>query len=247
MKELINVEVQTMSSTEIAQLTGKDHKNVLADIRTQIFAGLYEFDKEKMAKISAINEIQGLTVILDNRGYWKDVLLDREHSLTLITGYDVKSRHAINKRWLELESGQQKPKTALQLAREQVFLLEKLDEANRTIEHQSHSLVEKDNLITASNEASIKAGEIKVSEFVKSIDIVDLGERQFYQWMREQGYLFQGSREPRQEYVNRGYFTWKPSEERYGGEFRYTLRITPRGKVWLAAKYMAYLDTKDAA
>lgn len=244
MKELINIEVQTMSSTEIAQLTGKQKKHVHQDIKDQLFIGLYGLkDGQDFDHV----EIQGLTVVLDNRGYWKDVLLNREHSLTLITGYDVKSRHAINKRWLELESGQQKPKTALQLAREQVILLEKLDEANRTIDHQSHRLVEKDNLITASNEASIKAGEIKVSEFVKSIDIVDLGERQFYQWMREQGYLFQGSREPRQEYVNRGYFTWKPSEEKYGGKFRYTLRITPRGKVWLAARYMAYLDTKEAA
>ena len=29
----------------------------------------------------------------------------------------------------------------------------------------------------------------------------------------------------------------------HGGKSRHTLRVTPRGKVWLAAKYMAYLET----
>jgi len=40
----------------------------------------------------------------------------------------------------------------------------------------------KDQLIIASNEASIKAGDIKVSEFCKSTDIIDLGRNQMYDW-----------------------------------------------------------------
>ena len=108
---------------------------------------------------------------------------------------------------------------------------------------QKETIQHKDDLIRISNEANVKAGEILVREFVKSQDLVDMGEKQFYQWMRDQGYLLKGSREPSQKYVKLGYFTWKPSEELHGGKFRYTMRVTPRGKVWLAAKYMAYLDT----
>jgi len=104
-----------------------------------------------------------------------------------------------------------------------------------------HTISKKDQIITASNEASIKAGEILVREFVKSNDLIDIGEKRFYQWMRDQGYIMEHN-EPYQEYVKRGYFTWKPTEERHGGQFRYTIRITPRGKVWLAARYMEYLD-----
>lgn len=96
--------------------------------------------------------------------------------------------------------------------------------------------------ILVSNEASIKAGEILVREFAKAQDIVEIVEKQFYQWMREQKIISE-SNEPYQKYVTSGYFTYKPTEERHGGKFRYTLRITPRGKVWLAAKYMAYLDS----
>lgn len=76
MKNALQALPKTMSSLEIAKLTGKEHKNVIADIRTQIFIGLHGFDKEKMAENLAINQIQGVTVKLDRRGYWSSVLLE---------------------------------------------------------------------------------------------------------------------------------------------------------------------------
>ncbi|MCK9394258.1 MAG: antA/AntB antirepressor family protein [Methylobacter sp.] len=133
---------------------------------------------------------------------------------------------------------------ALKLAYEQSVVIER---QQKVIEEKDHSIANKDQLIVASNEASIKAGEILVREFVKSNDLIDLGEKQFYEWMREQGILLKNGREPDQKYVKRGYFTYKPSEEMYGGKFRHTLRITPRGKVWLAGKYLAYLDSEVTA
>jgi phage antirepressor YoqD-like protein len=230
--------VPTMSSTEIAQLTGKEVKHVHRDIKVQLIEGLYSIDTKASPNLDRI-DLKGIFVIHRNNGQIKEIKLDREHTLTLITGYDVKSRHAINKRWIELETELNKPKTALELAREQVVLLE-------LIEEQEKKIAQKDELIIASNEASIKAGEILVREFVKSVDIIDLGEKQFYQWMRDQKIIME-SRQPYQDYVTRGFFTWKPTEEEHGGKFRYTLRITPRGKIWLAARYMAYLDQEFAA
>lgn len=91
----------TMSSTEIAELTGKEKKNVHRDIRVQILEGLYDIkDGTDMIHV----KIQGLTAELDNRGYVSEYHLDKEHTLTLISGYNVKMRHAINKRWIELET-----------------------------------------------------------------------------------------------------------------------------------------------
>jgi phage anti-repressor protein/phage antirepressor YoqD-like protein len=132
------------------------------------------------------------------------------------------------------------PKTlpeALKLAYEQSLV----------IEQQQLQISHKDQLIVASNEASIKAGEILVREFVKSTDLIELGEKQFYDWMRDQGILLKNGREPNQRYVTRGYFTYKPTEEMHGGKFRHTLRITPRGQLWLAARYLVYLDNDLAA
>lgn len=63
-------------------------------------------------------QIQGITITLDERNYWKEVLLDRYHTDILISGYEVKYRAAIVKRWHELEANtppnleQPKPKPA---------------------------------------------------------------------------------------------------------------------------------------
>ncbi|MDQ6988476.1 MAG: antA/AntB antirepressor family protein [Mariprofundaceae bacterium] len=109
-------------------------------------------------------------------------------------------------------------------------------------EQQRHTIQAKDKYIVVSNEASIKAGEIKVSEFCKSHDFIDIGQNKMYTWLRDKGFLFQGSREPIQKYVNLGWFTWKPSQEKHGGKFRSCLRITPRGKVKLASLYMDSME-----
>ncbi len=110
---------------------------------------------------------------------------------------------------------------------------------------QAKEIEFKNDLIIASNEASIKAGDIKVSEFVKSTDIVNLGINKFYELMRKQGILFANSCEPIQNYVSRGFLKWLPTAEEHGGKIRYTLFVTARWKVWIASKYMNYLDNEQ--
>jgi len=107
---------------------------------------------------------------------------------------------------------------------------------------QAKEIEYKNELIIASNEASIKAGEILIREFVKSTDIIELGEKLFYKWMRDQKIILMNSNEPYQHYVARGFFTYRPSDEKINGKFRHTLRVTARGKVWLAAKYMKSIE-----
>lgn len=100
---LSTVTNQTMSSREIAELTNKNHSDVLHDIRLQLYSGLYnhDFDKGKIL----YPEIQGLTVVVDDQTKrTKEILLDRHHSDILVSGYEVKYRAAIVKRWHELEA-----------------------------------------------------------------------------------------------------------------------------------------------
>lgn len=165
--------------------------------------------------------------------------LPRRECDLIIAGYSAKYRLAIIDRWQELEN---KNTTQLSIPQNYSEALKLAYEQSLVIEDQSRRLIEKDSLIRASNEASIKAGEILVREFVKSVDIIDLGEKQFYHWMRDQNYIME-SREPYQKYVRLSYFTWKPTDVEHGGKFRYTLRITPRGKIWLSGKYLAWLDS----
>lgn len=86
--------ITKMSSKEIADLTGKRHLNVIRDIRSM----LAELDDS----ILSHEEYQEFK---DSRGYTSEFLLNKNLTLTLITGYDVNTRHKINVRWQELEEG----------------------------------------------------------------------------------------------------------------------------------------------
>ena len=84
---------KTMSSQEIAALTNKTHSNVLRDIRNM----LDQFDKSLLN----YQQYQVVTDIQTKRT--SEIKLDKDLTLTLITGYDVNTRHRINRRWQELE------------------------------------------------------------------------------------------------------------------------------------------------
>lgn len=82
----------TMTSSEIAELTGKLHKNVIRDIREM----LEELEKDG-SDLSHVREDK------DARGYTENFHLDRELTETLITGYSIPLRNKVIKRLHELE------------------------------------------------------------------------------------------------------------------------------------------------
>ncbi|MBE0434694.1 MAG: Rha family transcriptional regulator [Methylomicrobium sp.] len=120
----------TMSSREIAELTEKQHSDVLHDIRTQLYTGLYNHDFDKGKNL--YQQIQGFTVIIDEQTKrTKEILLDRYHTDILISGYNVKYRAAIVTRWYELESKSYVPKSFVEALRLAADTQERLEEAER--------------------------------------------------------------------------------------------------------------------
>lgn len=114
MNDLSTMTEQTMSSLEIADLTGKQHAHVMRDIRN-MFEEL-EIDESKFGGI-----------YLDTYKREKPCYqLDRNLTLTLVSGYNTKMRHLIVTRWQELEAGGQ-PMTRLEAAKYQVKLIEELE------------------------------------------------------------------------------------------------------------------------
>lgn len=144
MNKLINTnQIQTMSSRDIAILTGKELSHVHRDIKTQ-FAELYDIrsdDPDLDHKLS-----QYLIIEFDNRGYISVVNLDKEQTYTLIAGYSVKLRNAIVKRWQELENKQHMnmPQTfaeALQLAADQARQIEILELDNKETRQERNAAI----------------------------------------------------------------------------------------------------------
>lgn len=88
---LFNSEVITMSSREIAELTGKRHPDVKRDI--EVMLSQLQEDVSKFARIylDSMNRQQ------------TEYLLDRDHVDCLLTGYSAQARMIVIKRWRTLE------------------------------------------------------------------------------------------------------------------------------------------------
>jgi hypothetical protein len=81
----------TMSSQEIASLTGKEHKNVKRDIEKMLIELSEDTLKFERIYMDSMNRSQ------------TEFVLDRELTDTLLTGYSAVARRRVVARWRELE------------------------------------------------------------------------------------------------------------------------------------------------
>lgn len=83
----------TMSSREIAELVGKEHKHVMRDLRVL---------SEQLGDM-----FEGVVQVWthpQNKQQYEEYAIKRDTCITLLTGYDSVSRMKVIKRWQELES-----------------------------------------------------------------------------------------------------------------------------------------------
>ena len=101
MLNTINSLDQTMSSFEIAQITGKQHKNVMRDIRelNKSYEKLYGLKIEQKLKINDLGFGRQR-----KDPYFE---LTKMQTWDLLTGYNAELRIKVNRRWAELEAKQQ--------------------------------------------------------------------------------------------------------------------------------------------
>jgi len=90
----------TMSSREIAELAGKQHRNVLADCDK--LNNIYQ--KKGMLKIKQTPYIEP-----QNGQEYREYKLTKMQTMDLLTGYNIELRIAVNRRWAELEMKNQLP------------------------------------------------------------------------------------------------------------------------------------------
>jgi len=86
------LKIDSMTSLEIADLTGKLHAHVLRDIRT-ITKELY--DDPDLDSL----DIKGIYIEKNDNGQTKYIKLDESHTLLLTTGYSIKQRKIVIDQW----------------------------------------------------------------------------------------------------------------------------------------------------
>lgn len=130
----------TMTSSEIAELTGKLHAHVIRDIRAML---------EALKDDPVLDHVREDK---DARGYTENFHLNRELTETLITGYSIPLRHKVIRRLHDLEEQAARPMTQAEIAaananhlvaverqqREQQVALERIE---RRVEDLSQTVV----------------------------------------------------------------------------------------------------------
>lgn len=176
---------QFMSSKEVADLTGKLHKNVIRDIREM----LNSLD----GSILSHEKYQELK---DVRGYSSEFLLNKNLSITLMTGYDINARHKINLRWQELEAQVPAPvfnipqtyAEALALAADQA---KQLEVAAPKVRHYD-TVVERTTLLTATQVGQkVKFSAVRLNKVLEELDVYNKALKRgkaFKQWFVDAGY-----------------------------------------------------------
>lgn len=108
---------ESMSSLEIAEVTGKEHKNVMRDIQNLLSQGVDKLNFERISYKDSMNRVRDAYQLT-----YKGVLI-------LASGYNPVLREKIINRWEELETGKAEPKYA-QHPTSQPKLSDKIQAAN---------------------------------------------------------------------------------------------------------------------
>ncbi|HAW7197013.1 TPA: phage regulatory protein/antirepressor Ant [Escherichia coli] len=205
-------EVLTMSSREIAELTGKRHDNVCRDIRV-ILSELYGGKPDDYIRNSNLSHLTNQSVTCrqydkNNPNAW-EYLLDRRHTEILITGYDILRRTSVIDRWFELEKQVRQPALPdftdpVAAARawadevEQKLLVKQENERLALVNKQlapkaavCDAIVKNDMHRTASEVAKpLGMSAVKLNRKLSAVGVYDLRcrRRVFSQWFIDEGY-----------------------------------------------------------
>ena len=215
---------RTMSSREIAELTGKQHQHVKRDVEKML--GELEEDASSFGRIylDTMNRQQ------------TEYLLDREHTDCLLTGYSAAMRMAVIKRWRELEGGRviatlpdfSNPPAAARAWAEQFELHQQANQA----------LIEAAPKI-AFVERYVESTGLK--GFRQTAKLLKANESRFREFLLDKKIMYRmgGEWQAYQPHIDAGRFEVKAGTSDSGHAFNQT-KFTPKGVSWVAGLWAQY-------
>lgn len=223
----------TMSSREIAELTGSTHDNVLKTIR-------------RLVEVGVISGNDTPYVHPQNGQTYTEFLLSYRDTMVVVSGYSVELRARIIDRWQELESGNVKPAPVAinvrdhgQLVTIAMQLIEVNQEQQATIDQQQRKIEADAPMVEGFERIAKSDGSMCVTDAAKTLQVPP---RQLFQLLQARGWSY---RRPMgsgwlayQDRIQQGYLEHKVTTgERTsdGHEWSNTqMRVTPKGLARLA-------------
>ena len=231
-----------ITSLQIAERTGKEHKNVMRDIRDMLKELNGDGLKSEPISESPINTDSDsvpekfIGTYKDGRNREKPMyILPEREALILATGYSATLRAKIIDELSELKK-QVKPvelpdfSNPAEAARAFAAEYEKKVKAISESKHKSEIIAIKNEQLVSASEMSISADESTIAEFAKMIAIPNFGPKRCFKWLRDKKYLMKNN-EPYQKYVNEGLFKLKPQNDDKERKAKFRPILTPRGRL----------------
>lgn len=215
---------RTMSSREIAELTGKRHDHVMRDIRNML------------SDLGITDPIFGGSY-LDSTGRSLPCFnLDREHTDCLLTGYSASMRMAVIKRWRELEGGRviatlpdfSNPAAAARAWAEQFELQQQANQA----------LIEAAPKI-AFVERYVESTGLK--GFRQTAKLLKANESRFREFLLDKKIMYRmgGEWQAYQPHIDAGRFEVRAGTSDSGHAYNQS-KFTPKGVNWVAGLWAQY-------
>ena len=225
----MNIE-QRMTSKEIADLTGKEHKNVMRDIEKMFYElelGSLRF--EHTYKTSQNKEL---------RCY----LLPKREVEILITGYSVKLRAKVIDRLKEVEQELANKNQTKALPGNYKEALLALVEAEEEKERQQLLIEQQKPAVEFCKQVSQAKNDLLIRDFAKALskDGFKIGQNRLFDYLRDRKVLMPNN-QPYQRFVDNGYFNvvTRVVQTNHGVVTKYTPMITGRGQLALSKKLLS--------
>lgn len=229
------IKKETMTSLEIAEVTGKRHDNVVRDIQNILKQGVDALNFEETTYTDKANRKQ------------KCFTLTKKGCLILASGYDALLRERIINRWEELEKQVRKNEIVMpnfsnpaEAARAWADQYEK----SKMLEAK----IKEDEPFTIFGKAMILVKEgCLMEQFAKLLTQtgVVIGRNNLFKWLRENGYLCKRGESrnmPIQKYVEQDLFqikTGKRTSTTRGEVETFTTKVTAKGQMYFINKFLA--------
>lgn len=212
----------TMSSREIAELTGKRHGDVMRDTR-QMLEALGE-DQRRFA-----------SMYKDSYGREQSQYeLNKELTLTLLLGYDVKARLKVVRRWQELETQLSTPQlpdftNPALAARAWADAIEQQQAAQQQLEAAKPAVQFVERYVDS-------RGLMTFREVCKTLQVKENVFREFLHTKKIM-YVLNGNWVPHQNHLDAGRFSVKTGTSDINGHAYTSAKFTPKGVEWVAGEW----------
>jgi anti-repressor protein len=214
---------KTMSSIEIAELTGKKHFHVMRDIENML----------KALKIDA-SRFGGIYLDAYKREK-KCYRLPNRECIILASGYDISLRAKIIDRWIELEDDKKSlPQTYGEALRALADATEEKEKADAIIALNAPKVEFADNVAESDNSMLIRQFTKSISTPERVIRMSDV-----FIWLKKHSYINKKN-EPYQQYINQGLFdvvlrTINTSDNPFTSR---TTKLTGKGVIYFTKKLL---------